>query len=86
MANRDVLVMTVASFFASIAAFIVQMGFWFGGAFDSRDNNNGPAFIVVILVSAAVRMLASRLEDAVLSLGKGVRPDEILQPLHPPLQ
>jgi 2-methylcitrate dehydratase PrpD len=29
---------------------------------------------------------ASRLEDAVLSLGKGVRPDEILQPLHPPLQ
>jgi heat shock protein HtpX len=26
--NRDVMVMTIASFFASIAAFIVQMGFW----------------------------------------------------------
>jgi heat shock protein HtpX len=56
--NRDVLVMTVASFFASIASFIVQMGFWFGGAFDNRDNNNGPAFIVVILVSAAVYVVS----------------------------
>src|SRR5438270_4653779 len=52
--NRDVMVMTIASFFASIAAFITQMGFWFGGAFDSRDNNNGPGFAVVLLVSAAV--------------------------------
>jgi heat shock protein HtpX len=58
VANRDVLVMTVASFFASIAAFIVQTGFWFGGAFDNRDNNNGPAFIVVILVSAAVYVIS----------------------------
>jgi heat shock protein HtpX len=56
--NRDVLVMTIASFFASIAAFIVQMGFWFGGAVDNRDNNNGPAFIVVILVSAAVYVIS----------------------------
>jgi heat shock protein HtpX len=56
--NRDVLVMTVASFFASIAAFIVQMGFWFGGAFNNRDSNNGPAFIVVILVSAAVYVIS----------------------------
>jgi heat shock protein HtpX len=52
--NRDVMVMTIASFFASIAAFITQMGFWFGGAFDNRDNNNGPGFAVVILVSAVV--------------------------------
>jgi len=56
--NRDVLVMTIASFFASIAAFIVQTGFWFGGAFDNRDNNNGPAFIVVILVSALVYVVS----------------------------
>jgi heat shock protein HtpX len=55
--NRDVLVMTIASFFASIAAFIVQMGFWFGGAVDDRDNN-GPGFIVVILVSAAVYVIS----------------------------
>jgi heat shock protein HtpX len=56
--NRDVMVMTIASFFASIAAFIVQFGFFFGGAFDNRDQNNGPAFIVVILVSAAVYVIS----------------------------
>jgi heat shock protein HtpX len=56
VANRDVLVMTLASFFASIASFIVQMGFWFGGAFDEEDN--GPSFIVVVLVSAIVYMVS----------------------------
>jgi heat shock protein HtpX len=57
IANRDVMVMTLASFFASIAAFIVQFGFFFGGAFDDRDDN-GPGFIVVILVSAAVYVVS----------------------------
>ena len=52
--NRDVMVMTIASFFASIASFIVQMGFWFGGMFGGDDNDNGPGAIVVILVSAVV--------------------------------
>jgi heat shock protein HtpX len=52
--NRDVMVMTIASFFASIASFIVQIGFWFGGAFGGDDNDSGPGFIVVILVSAVV--------------------------------
>ena len=56
--NRDVMVMTIASFFASVASFIVQMGFWFGGAFDDRDRDSGPAFIVVILVSALVYMVS----------------------------
>jgi heat shock protein HtpX len=51
--NRDVMVMTLAGFFASVASFIVQIGFWFGGAFDDGDNNN-PSFFVVILVSAVV--------------------------------
>lgn len=55
--NRDVLLMTVASFFASIASFIVQMGFWFGGSFDDRDDN-GPGVIVVVLVSAVVYMVS----------------------------
>ncbi|MEO6858383.1 MAG: zinc metalloprotease HtpX [Solirubrobacteraceae bacterium] len=55
--NRDVLIMTIASFFASIAAFIVQMGFWFGlGGND--DNDNGPGFLVVIVVSAVVYMVS----------------------------
>ncbi len=52
--NRDVMVMTIAGFFAAIASFIVQMGFWFGGAFGGDDNEDGPGFIVVILVSAVV--------------------------------
>jgi heat shock protein HtpX len=56
--NRDVMVMTIASFFASIAAFMTQMGFWFGGAFDNRNDNNGPGFAVVILVSAAVYLIS----------------------------
>jgi heat shock protein HtpX len=51
--NRDVMVMTLAGFFASVASFIVQIGFWFGGAFDEGDGNN-PGFFVVILVSAVV--------------------------------
>jgi heat shock protein HtpX len=55
--NRDVLVMTVASFFAAIASFIVQMGFWFGLGFDDRDDN-GPGIMVVILVSAVVYMVS----------------------------
>jgi len=55
--NRDVLVMTIASFFASIAAFIVQMGFWFGGAFGD-DEDGGPSAIVVILISAVVYMVS----------------------------
>lgn len=55
--NRDVLLMTVASFFASVASFIVQMGFWFGSGFDDRDDN-GPGVIVVVLVSAVVYMVS----------------------------
>jgi heat shock protein HtpX len=56
--NRDVLVMTIASFFASIAAFIVQIGFWFGGAFDDENEGGGVSFIVVVLVSAVVYVLS----------------------------
>jgi heat shock protein HtpX len=55
VANRDVMVMTIASFFASIAAFIVQMGFWV--SLDDRDDN-GIAGIVVVLVSAGVYVLS----------------------------
>ncbi|HEY8765499.1 MAG TPA: zinc metalloprotease HtpX [Solirubrobacteraceae bacterium] len=52
--NRDVAVMTIASFFASVASFIVQMGFWFGGMFGGDNNDEGPGALVVILVSAVV--------------------------------
>jgi heat shock protein HtpX len=63
--NRDVVVMTVASFFASIAAFITQWGFLFGGGFggNNRDNNNN-GFFIVILVSAAVYVISFLLLQA----------------------
>jgi heat shock protein HtpX len=63
--NRDVVVMTIASFFASIAAFITQFGFFFGGGFggDNRDNNNN-GFFLVILVSAAVYVISFLLLQA----------------------
>ena len=57
--HRDIAVMAMASFFATIASFIVQMGLWggFGGGYGDdrdRDRNGGGAFIVIFLVSAAV--------------------------------
>ena len=52
--HRDVLIMTIASFFASLAAIILQFGFFFGGGGD--DDN--PSFIVVLLVSFAVYVIS----------------------------
>jgi heat shock protein HtpX len=46
--NRDVLIMTLASFFASVAAMIAQFAFFFGGDDDS------PAGLIVFLVSILV--------------------------------
>jgi heat shock protein HtpX len=56
--NRDVLVMTMASFFASVAAMITQFGFFFGGGFGGNDDNDGPGFAVVLLVSFAVYVIS----------------------------
>jgi heat shock protein HtpX len=54
--NRDVMLMTLASFFASIASMIVQFGFFFGGGFGggSSDDDDGPSVMAIILVSAVV--------------------------------
>ena len=57
--NRDVMIMTLASFFASIAAMITQFGFFFGGWGGDGDGNDGaPAFIVVLLVSFLVYVIS----------------------------
>jgi heat shock protein HtpX len=56
--NRDVLVMTMASFFASIAAMITQFGFFFGGFGGGDDDDSGPGFAVVLLVSFAVYIIS----------------------------
>src|SRR3954454_11129710 len=56
--NRDVLFMTVASFFATIASMITQFGFFFGGGWGDSDEDSGPGFLVVILVSGAVYIIS----------------------------
>jgi heat shock protein HtpX len=56
--NRDVMVMTLASFFATVASIIVQFGFFFGGGFGGgygRGRNEGEEdVIIVIMVAMAV--------------------------------
>jgi heat shock protein HtpX len=54
--NRDVMIMTIASFFASIAATIIQFGFFFGGG--GSDDDDGPSFLVILLVSVAVYVIS----------------------------
>jgi heat shock protein HtpX len=56
IANRDVMVMTLAGFFATIAAYIVQFGFFFGGS--SSDDDDGPSFMVLLLVSLVVYVVS----------------------------
>jgi heat shock protein HtpX len=58
VANRDVLIMTVASFFAMLAALLTRFGLYagmFGGGFGggSRDNNNNqvPVWLIVFVAS-----------------------------------
>ena len=54
--NRDVAIMTIASFFASVAAMILQFGFLFGGG--QSDDDDGPGFLVIILASVVVYALS----------------------------
>ena len=62
IANRDVLVMTVASFFAMIAAVLTRFGLYggmFGGMGGNRDNNNSvPIWLVVLVVSIVTYFLS----------------------------
>jgi heat shock protein HtpX len=60
IANRDVLVMTVASFFAMLAALLTRFGLYagmfggFGGGRNSNNNNQVPVWLIVFLVSVIV--------------------------------
>src|SRR5215470_2807663 len=64
IANRDVLVMTVASFFAMLAALLTRFGLYagmfggFGGG--NRDNNNNqvPVWLIVLVVSIVVYVIS----------------------------
>jgi heat shock protein HtpX len=61
IANRDVLIMTVASFFAMLAAMLTRFGLYagmFGGGYGGRgrggNNNQVPVWLIVMLVSMVV--------------------------------
>ena len=50
--NRDVMVMTLAGFFASLASLILQFAFFFGGGYGNREEED--VIFVVIAISAVV--------------------------------
>jgi heat shock protein HtpX len=56
--NRDVMIMTIASFFASVAATITQFGFFFGGFGGGDDEDSGPGFAIVLLASFVVYIVS----------------------------
>jgi heat shock protein HtpX len=62
--NRDVIVMTLAGFFATIAAYIVQFGFLFGGGGSMGDDDENPSFLVLFLVSLVVYVVSFFLMQA----------------------
>jgi heat shock protein HtpX len=55
--NRDVMVMTIASFFASIAALLVRFGFLFGLG-RGRGRNGQAMFAAVIVTSVVVYVIS----------------------------
>jgi heat shock protein HtpX len=61
--NRDVMVMTIASFGAALSAMILQFGFLFGGG-RSRDSQQGMSIAVIFLVSMAVYVISFLLMQA----------------------
>ena len=52
--NRDVAVITFASIFSTVAAFIVQWGFWLGIGGDRRDDRNGGAGATILIYLASI--------------------------------
>ncbi len=54
--NRDVMVMTLASFFASLASLILQFAFFFGGGFGGEEEER--EIMLVILVSVVVYVVS----------------------------
>jgi heat shock protein HtpX len=58
--NRDVLIMTVASFFAMLAGLLTRFGIYggmFGGGRD-RDSGGAPVWLIVLLVSIVTYFLS----------------------------
>jgi heat shock protein HtpX len=60
VANRDVLIMTLASFFAMLSGILTRFGLY-GGMFGGgrgRDNNQVPVWLIVLVVSVVTYFLS----------------------------
>jgi heat shock protein HtpX len=57
IANRDVLIMTLASFFAMLAGLLTRWGLFFGGG-GNRDRGGAPVWLIVFLVSILTYILS----------------------------
>jgi len=61
IANRDVLIMTIASFFAMLAALLTRIGLYggmFGGGGDRGRDNGPPIWLIVFVVSILTYILS----------------------------
>ena len=62
VANRDVLIMTVASFFAMLAGLLTRFGLyagmWGGGGRSNNNNNAVPVWLIVLAVSVVTYVLS----------------------------
>ena len=58
--NRDVMVMTLASFFASLAALILQFSFFFGGGGDREEEEDLFLVVIASVVVYAISFLLLR--------------------------
>jgi heat shock protein HtpX len=74
--NRDVAIMTLASFFASVAAMILQFGFLFGGGHGDDDEGGALPIILVSLmvyvISFFLMMALSRYREFAADRGAAV--------------
>src|SRR5262245_49829465 len=59
IANRDVLIMTVASFFAMLAALLTRFGLYGGMFSGGRDRDNGPPVWLIIFAVSILTYLLS---------------------------
>jgi heat shock protein HtpX len=58
ISNRDVAIMTVASFFAMVAAFITRMAVW-SGMMGGRSREGGPPVFLIVLAVSIVTYVVS---------------------------
>jgi len=59
IANRDVLIMTIASFFAMLAALLTRFGLYGGMFSGGRDRDNGPPVWLIIFAVSILTYLLS---------------------------